>query len=76
MWQFSIKNCPGQADQSELARASETDEGIHLFHYAIKKSPMPQNLKRIWITNLKDIKIYKKQAFRFGIVNPEATDGK
>jgi hypothetical protein len=58
-WQFTIKNCQGQPDQSELVRAVKTSEGIHVFHYAIKKAPMPESVKKEWIINLKSIKINK-----------------
>lgn len=54
---FAIKNCQVQQDQSEIIRLINTDKGIHVFHYAIKKSPMPDSNKQIWMKNLKDIKV-------------------
>lgn len=60
IWQFTIKGCAGQPEQSEIARAVKTDEGIHIFHYAIKKAPMPMDVKNTWLNNLKAFKINKK----------------
>lgn len=57
MWQFTIKDCPGQPDQSELMRVVKTDEGFHMFHYVTKKAPMPEDVKNTWMKNLKAIKI-------------------
>lgn len=59
-WEFTIKNCDGQPDQSELARAVATNDGVHVFHYVIKKAPMPKHLKETWAKNLKAIKVNKK----------------
>jgi hypothetical protein len=61
-WYFTIKNCQGRPDQSELVRCIKTGKGIHVFHYAIKKSPMPKKLKQIWSNNLKAIKISTSEA--------------
>lgn len=49
MWKFTFSNCSGQPDQSELARAIKTNTGIHVIHYAIKKSPMPSRNEKAWI---------------------------
>lgn len=56
-WQFTVTNCKGQPNQSELVRAVKTNEGIHLFHYAIKKAPMPEDVRKTWLSNLKSMKI-------------------
>jgi len=61
-WYFTIKNCQGQPDQSELARCIKTGKGIYVFHYAIKKAPMPEELRQIWMKNLKAIKISTSKA--------------
>lgn len=55
MWEWSIQGCQGQPDQSEIARLVRTGEGYHMFHYAIKKSPMPADKREVWIENLKAI---------------------
>ncbi|WPY01277.1 hypothetical protein Trichorick_01186 [Candidatus Trichorickettsia mobilis] len=59
MWLFTSKDCSGQPDQSELAKVVKTDEGIHFFHYAIKKAPMPELTKETWKQNLISIQIKK-----------------
>lgn len=57
MWAWAAKDCPGVENQSEIARVVKTNEGIHMFHYAIKKSPMPAPVEKIWTQNLKTISI-------------------
>lgn len=57
IWKWSIKGCPGQPDQSEIARLKKTDGGFHLWHYAIKKSPMPSENETLWLEKLKAIQI-------------------
>lgn len=57
IWKWTIEGCPGQPDQSELAMAKKTKEAIHLWHYAIKKSPFPKGVEEVWLKNLKSIKI-------------------
>lgn len=57
MWEWDIKGCAKAEDQSEIARVVKTKAGIHVFHYAIKKSPMPQEVKKTWEANLKAFNI-------------------
>lgn len=57
MWQWSIQGCPGQPDQSEIARLVRTKNGFHIFHYATKKSPMPEDTNKVWAEKLKAIPI-------------------
>lgn len=57
VWEWSIKNCAGQSDQSEIARIIKTKEGIHVFHYAIKKSNFSDVDRKLWLNNLNLIKI-------------------
>jgi hypothetical protein len=59
IWKWSIEGCQGQPDQSEIARAKRTDEGIHVWHYAIKESPMSSDKGNIWLEKLKTIVISK-----------------
>lgn len=58
LWGWSIQNCPGQPDQSELAQLVRTRMGFHVVHYAIKKSPMPADKRRLWEGRLGAVKIY------------------
>ncbi|MCE2993794.1 MAG: hypothetical protein ACK5WS_04745 [Alphaproteobacteria bacterium] len=58
MLNFSIKNCRGQHDQSELLRIVDKDNGIYVFHYAIKVAQMPESNKKTWIKNLQAIEIH------------------
>jgi hypothetical protein len=59
IWRWSITGCQGQPDQSEIARMKKTDEGFHVWHYAIKKSPMPSENETLWLEKLKAIQISK-----------------
>lgn len=59
IWKWSITECPGQPDQSEIARLKRTDEGFHVWHYAIKKSPIPLEKEEIWLEKLKAFKVVK-----------------
>ena len=59
IWKWSIKGCQGQPDQSEIARLKMTDEGFHVWHYAIKESPMSHEKETLWLAKLKSIEISK-----------------
>jgi hypothetical protein len=54
-WSWTSSGCQGQPDQSEIVRALKTKKGIYLFHYAIKKSPIPIDLEKKWIEILKRV---------------------
>lgn len=56
MWEWDVKDCKAAADQSDLTRIVKTDKGVFVFHYGIKKSPMPDDKKKEWEKNLKAIK--------------------
>lgn len=58
-WSWDLSDCKGQPDQAELVRAFKTDEAIHVYHYAIKRSPMPKDLQDKWINIFKSYKIEK-----------------
>ena len=55
MWKWSIKGCPGQEDQSEIARLKQTSKGFHLWHYAIKQAPLQPDKEKTWVKKLKAI---------------------
>ena len=57
IWQFTVTNCHGQQDQTEIARAIRTNQGIHVFHYAIKQAPMPKDKEKVWLKNIKAVEI-------------------
>lgn len=57
IWKWHIQGCPGQPDQSEIARLKQTSSGFHVWHYAIKKAPMPADNENVWLENLKAIRI-------------------
>ena len=59
IWGWYIQGCSGQPEQSEIVRLVRTDEGFHVFHYAIKKAPMPDDKKTEWSGRLKSIAIAK-----------------
>ena len=52
MYEWTVANCGGVNDQSEIARVVRTGRGVHVWHYAIKKSPMPSDRQTEWIKNL------------------------
>lgn len=56
IWEWDVKDCKAAADQSDLTRIVKTDKGVFVFHYGIKKSPMPEDKKKEWEKNLKAIK--------------------
>ena len=60
LWKWSIKGCPGQPDQSEIAKLKKTDEGFHVWHYAIKKAPLPAEKEKVWLEKLGAIEIKNK----------------
>ena len=57
IWFFAIKDCKGQQDQSEIARVVVTNDGIHVFHYAVKQLAMSASKKQEWLKNLRAIQI-------------------
>lgn len=61
IWKWSISGSPGQEDQSEIARLKRTDEGFHLWHYAVKKSPIPPEQEKLWLDKLKTIEVIKSE---------------
>lgn len=61
IWKWSITGCQGQPDQSEIARLKRTDEGFHIWHYAIKKSPIPSEKEKTWLDKLKAIEVIKSE---------------
>jgi len=61
IWKWSIAGCQGQPDQSEIARLRKTDEGFHVWHYAIKKSPIPSEQGKVWLEKLKAIEVVKSE---------------
>ncbi len=54
-WEWHVTDCKNAPNQSDLTRVVKTDNGIYVFHYAIKKSPMPEDKKKAWEANLKAI---------------------
>jgi len=61
IWKWNITGCLGQPDQAEIARLKKTDEGFHIWHYAIKKSSILPEKERIWLEKLRAIEIIKSE---------------
>ena len=61
IWTWTIAGCPGQVDQSELARLKRTNRGFHIWHYAIKKSPIPPDKEKTWLENLKAMSVSQRE---------------
>lgn len=49
LFEWEIKNCPGQEDQHEISRVISGKEGIHLVHYVTKKLPLSPEKRNEWI---------------------------
>ncbi len=60
MWQWSVKTNKGYEGPSEIIRMVCTTKGVHTLHYAIKKNPMPRDLRILWIEKLKAVEIKKR----------------
>ncbi|MFA6357962.1 MAG: hypothetical protein WCY09_04775 [Candidatus Omnitrophota bacterium] len=59
IWKWTIPGEKNQAGESEIARLKRTDEGFHIWHYAIKKSPLPPEKAKVWLEKLKAIEVSK-----------------
>ena len=60
MWEWSVKINRDHKGPSEIVRMVCTPKGVHTLHYAIKKNPMPRDLRILWIDKLKAIEIKNK----------------
>jgi hypothetical protein len=49
LFEWEIKNLPGQQDQHEISRAISGTEGIHIIHYATRKLPLSPEKRKEWI---------------------------
>jgi hypothetical protein len=56
-WEWIIKDCAKEVDQSSITKVVKTNEGFHLFHYATKKSNISDEVRETWLKNLNAIKI-------------------
>lgn len=52
LYTWSIKGCPGQPDQTEIARVLAGQEGMHVWHYASKNPDIDTEKKKEWIDRL------------------------
>jgi len=57
IYEFSVRNCPGQDNQQELGRVIRGQEGIWVLHYATKKFPLSNEDRNKWIGILKSAKL-------------------
>lgn len=49
IYEWSVSSCKGVPDQSEIARVFKGVEGIHIVHYAVRKSAMSPLKREEWI---------------------------
>lgn len=54
---WDAKGCPGQPDQSEVARVIQGEQGLYILHYASKTVPLPEETKSAWIQRLQNAKV-------------------
>jgi len=59
LYEWSIKNCPGQEDQTELSRLLRGNDGLHRIAYAEKVSQLPKDTQDRWVANLKSAYLVK-----------------
>jgi hypothetical protein len=57
IYEWSVRACKGQPDQSELARVIIGRDGVYVLHYAVKKVPMPASNRKFWLDSLGKVKI-------------------
>lgn len=49
IFEWELKNCPGQEDQHEISRVISGKKGIHVLHYVTKKLPFISEKRDKWI---------------------------
>jgi hypothetical protein len=57
IYEWSIKNCPIDKDQHEIARIVSGKYGIYVFHYVTKKIPINAKIRSEWIKLIKSATI-------------------
>ena len=62
LYEWSVTGCGDIPAQSELARVHLGLDGLHVLHYAIKQSPMPEEKRQLWAQNLQNTQFVKPQA--------------
>ncbi len=59
LYEWSIKDCAGVPDQSEIVRVFFGYDGLHVLHYAIKLGEIPEARHQGWIEGLKNSQFVK-----------------
>lgn len=49
VYTWTAQNCKGWSDQTEVARAVKSAQGLYVLHYASKKVPMPADKRAVWV---------------------------
>lgn len=57
VYQWSIRGCKGQPDQTEIARVFAGHEGMHVWHYAVKDPDLAPQKKKEWIDRLNQFRL-------------------
>lgn len=55
IYEWSIKNCPTDEDQHEIARIISGEYGIYVIHYVTKKMPISTKVRKKWIGLLRSV---------------------
>jgi hypothetical protein len=61
LYEWSVKDCTGTPDQSEIARAVLGADGLHVLHYAVKSGEMSAQSRQKWTQCLLASQIVKPQ---------------
>ncbi len=59
VYEWNLKGCAGQPDQTEIARVMAGEEGVHVWHYAAKDPDLSIDKKKEWIDRLNLYRIKK-----------------
>lgn len=56
-YEWTVKNCQGNPDQSETARVIQGEKGLYVLHYASKTVPIPEEKRSVWQKNLSSAQV-------------------
>ena len=59
LYEWTIKNCPGQQDQHEVSRLLRGNDGLHRIAYVEKVSQLSKETRERWTANLKSAYLVK-----------------
>ncbi len=60
VYSWSVEGCSGQPDQTEITRVVAGQEGMHVWHYAVRDSQLAADKKQEWIDRLNQYRLKNK----------------